>query len=131
MQQYRKIKQEHKDAVLFFRMGDFYEMFENDALDVSKLLDITLTQRNQIPMCGIPYHAAGSYIAKLLKANKKVAICEQTHLPEAGKGIATREVVEIITPGTITQESYLTQELNNFLMALGKDKNTFVRHTSL
>ena len=95
MQQYRRIKQDHGDAVLFFRMGDFYEMFEKDAKEVSSLLNLTLTARNGIPMCGIPYHASGTYISRLLKAGKKIAVCEQISLPQDGKGIADRGVVEI------------------------------------
>ncbi len=105
MQQYQAIKSNHRDTILFFRLGDFYEMFEQDAQEASSLLDITLTQRNGVPMCGIPYHAAPGYLARLLKAGKKIAICEQTHIPQAGQGIARREVVEIITPGTIVDEN--------------------------
>ena len=124
MIQYRKIKQQNKDTVLFFRMGDFYEMFEHDAEEISGLLNITLTKRNSIPMCGIPYHAAHTYISRLLKFGKKIAICEQTHIPKSGKGIATREVVEIITPGTLTNEDYLDKNSNNFLASIGKIDNS-------
>ncbi len=123
MIQYRRIKQQNKDTVLFFRMGDFYEMFEHDAKEISGMLNITLTKRNSIPMCGIPYHAAQTYISKLLKFGKKIAICEQTHLPKSGKGIATREVVEIITPGTLTNEDFLDKNSNNFLASIGKADN--------
>ncbi|MDA3850961.1 MAG: DNA mismatch repair protein MutS [Spirochaetaceae bacterium] len=115
MKQYMSIKEQHKDAVLFFRMGDFYEMFKTDAVEVSRELNLTLTKRNGISMCGIPYHAATNYIGRLLKAGKKIAICEQTELPEKGKGIAKREVVEIITPGTIVDENFLDKKSNNYL----------------
>ena len=120
MLQYRSIKQQYKNEVLFFRMGDFYEMFDQDAREVSSLLDLTLTKRNGVPMCGIPYHAAPGYIARLLKAGRKVAVCEQTHLPPSGKGIAKREVVEVLTPGTVVDENLLDRNSNNYLAALGK-----------
>ncbi len=119
MRQYRRIKQEHGDAVLFFRMGDFYEMFENDAKDVSGLLNLTLTSRHGIPMCGLPYHAAQTYISRLLNAGRKIAICEQISLPQDGKGIAERKVVEIITPGTVVNEDYLDKNSNNYLLSVG------------
>ncbi|MFA6508039.1 MAG: DNA mismatch repair protein MutS, partial [Treponemataceae bacterium] len=99
MEQYRRIKKDHRDDILFFRLGDFYEMFSEDALEVSSLLNLTLTSRNGQPMCGVPYHAARTYIARLLKIGKKIAICEQLSLPGPGKGIAERRVVEVITPG--------------------------------
>jgi DNA mismatch repair protein MutS len=118
MQQYARMKRAHRDAVLFFRLGDFYEMFKADAEEVSRLLGLTLTQRNGVPMCGIPYHAAHGYIARLIQAGKKVAICEQTHVPESGKGLADREVTEIITPGTVTEEDYLEAGRNNYLVAI-------------
>ena len=85
MEQYTRIKTKHGDAILFFRLGDFYEMFQQDAKEASALLGLTLTQRNGVPMCGIPYHASQGYIARLLKAGKKIAICEQLSLPQAGK----------------------------------------------
>jgi DNA mismatch repair protein MutS len=118
MRQYMSIKEKHKDAVLFFRMGDFYEMFRSDAEDVSRLLNLTLTKRHGIPMCGIPYHAAQNYIGRLLNAGWKIAICEQISLPK--KGIAVRDVVEIITPGTVVDESFLDKRSNNYLAAIGK-----------
>ena len=96
MEQYRRIKREHQGEVLFFRLGDFYEMFFEDALEVSALLNLTLTSRQGQPMCGIPYHASRSYISRLLKAGKKIAVCEQ--LTEPGKGLIDRQVVELITP---------------------------------
>ena len=118
MRQYLSIKEKHKDAVLFFRMGDFYEMFKADAEDVSRLLNLTLTKRHGIPMCGIPYHAAQNYIGRLLNAGRKIAICEQISLPK--KGIAKRDVVEIITPGTVVDESFLDKRSNNYLAAIGR-----------
>ncbi len=116
MHQYRSIKSKHRDAILFFRLGDFYEMFEQDAGEASRLLDLTLTRRNGVPMCGIPYHASQGYIARLLKAGKKIAICEQTHIPRSG--LASREVVEVITPGTVTDENILEATANNYLVCL-------------
>ncbi len=115
MAQYLRIKEDHRDAVLFFRLGDFYEMFHQDAIEVSRLLNLTLTQRAGNPMCGIPYHASRVYIARLLRAGKKIAICEQLTIPGPGKGIAERKVVEIITPGTAVEEEYLEQNVNNYL----------------
>ena len=120
MKQYRRIKKEHGDAVLFFRMGDFYEMFENDAKEVSALLNLTLTSRHGIPMCGLPYHASQTYISRLLKAGRKIAVCEQISLPQDGKGIAERRVVEIITPGTVVDEDYLDKNSNNYLLSVGR-----------
>lgn len=122
MQQYRSLKERHRDAVLFFRLGDFYEMFESDAAEVSSILGLTLTKRNGMPMCGIPYHASGTYIPRLLKAGKKVAICEQVSRPGEGKGIVQREIVEVITPGTVVDEDYLDRERNNYLAALGRSE---------
>ena len=106
LDQYRRIKKEQQGNVLFFRLGDFYEMFAEDAVEVSALLNLTLTSRNGLPMCGVPHHAVRSYIARLLKLGKKVAICEQ--LSEPGKQkVIERQVVEVITPGTIIDEYYL------------------------
>ncbi len=119
MVQYRALKNRHRDAILFFRLGDFYEMFDADAREAAELLDIALTQRNGIPMCGVPHHSARSYIARLLKAGRRVAVCEQTSLPSAGKGIARREVVEVVTPGTVLDEELLDGGSNNFLVAVG------------
>jgi len=124
MDQYRRIKNAHRDEILFFRLGDFYEMFERDALEVSALLNLTLTKRQEAPMCGIPYHAAHSYIARLLKAGKKIAICEQIAGGGAGKGLMDREVVEVITPGTTVEEDYLDSRSNNYLVSIGKMEKT-------
>ncbi|MCL2763080.1 MAG: DNA mismatch repair protein MutS, partial [Treponema sp.] len=118
LDQYRSIKQNHQGNVLFFRLGDFYEMFAEDAIEVSALLNLVLTNRNGLPMCGIPYHAARSYIARLLKHGKKIAICEQLSEPAKGKKIIERQVVEIITPGTTVDEDYLDRGSSNYLAAL-------------
>ena len=118
MRQYRSIKSKHRDTILFFRLGDFYEMFEQDAAEASHLLDLTLTKRNGVPMCGIPYHASQGYISRLLKAGRKIAICEQTHIPKTG--LASREVVEVITPGTVVDENMLEAAVNNYLACLAR-----------
>ena len=119
MQQYHSVKKQYKDEVLFFRLGDFYEMFDSDAVEVSRLLNLTLTQRAGQPMCGIPYHAAKVYIARLLRLGKKVVICEQVgEIPRGGKGITERKVVEIITPGTAVESEYLEGNNANYLAAL-------------
>ena len=118
MDQYAAIKNQYKDEILFFRLGDFYEMFNDEAVEVSRLLNLTLTSRNGQPMCGIPYHASKIYIARLLRLGKKIAVCEQLSLPENGKGLAERKVVEIITPGSTLDEDYLEQGCNNYLACL-------------
>ena len=118
MAQYLDLKGNLQDEILFFRLGDFYEMFLDDAKEAARILNLTLTARNGIPMCGIPYHAATNYIKRLLDAGKKVAICEQTELPEAGKGIAKREIVQIITPGTVVEDEFLDSLSNNFLLSI-------------
>ncbi len=117
MDQYRAIKARYRDAVLFFRLGDFYEMFFEDAIEASSLLDLTLTHRQGEPMCGVPYHAAKSYIARLLKHGKKIAICEQLSEPGIGKGIVERDVIEVVTPGTTVDEDFLDRSANNYLVA--------------
>ncbi len=122
LKQYREIKGKHKDCILFFRLGDFYEMFGPDALEASKILNITLTARNkgtvnETPMCGIPYHAAEGYIAKLTKAGGKVAICEQISDPEL-PGLVQREVIRIVTPGTTLDSNILENKQNNFLVSI-------------
>jgi DNA mismatch repair protein MutS len=118
LDQYRRIKREHREDVLFFRLGDFYEMFAEDAIEISSLLNLALTSRNGIPMCGVPYHAARSYIARLLKHGKKIAICEQLSEPAKGQKLIDRQVVEVITPGTTVDEDYLEQGCSNYLAAL-------------
>ena len=124
MLQYRELKRRHQEAILFFRLGDFYEMFDADAKEAAGLLEIALTQRNGVPMCGVPHHSARSYIARLLKAGRRVAVCEQTALPAAGRGLAQREVVEVVTPGTVIDEELLDGASNNFLAALGCPANS-------
>ncbi len=123
MQQYLDIKEQYKDCILFFRLGDFYEMFFDDALLASKELELTLTgkscgQEERAPMCGVPFHAADSYIAKLVEKGHKVAICEQTEDPAQAKGIVKREVIQIVTPGTITSQSILSEKENNYLASV-------------
>lgn len=114
--QYKSVKQNYQNEVLFFRLGDFYEMFNEDAVEVSRLLNLTLTHRQDMPMCGIPYHAAKVYIARLLRFGKKIAICEQVgEIPKGGKGITERKVIEVITPGTAVESEYLDGGVNNFL----------------
>ena len=105
-------------------MGDFYEMFEEDAKEVSRILNLTLTKRHGIPMCGIPYHASHVYIGRLLKAGKKIAVCEQISLPQNGRGIAERAVVEVITPGTVMEEDFLEKGKNNYLVSIGLSKKS-------
>lgn len=117
-QQYISIKEQHPGEVLFFRVGDFYEMFNEDAVEVSKLLNLTLTHRGENPMCGVPYHAAKIYIARLLRLGRKIAIAEQIGENLQGKGLAERKVVEIITPGTAVESEYLEGGVNNFLASL-------------
>ncbi len=116
MRQYRSIKSRYPDSILFFRLGDFYEMFEQDAVEASRLLDLTLTQRGGVPMCGVPFHAAQGYIGRLLKAGRKIAICEQLELSRTG--IARREVIEVVTPGTVTDENLLEKTANNYLVCV-------------
>ncbi len=126
MRQHAEAKSAYPDAVLFFRLGDFYEMFGEDAVLCSKVLDLTLTSRNrgkpdEIPMAGVPYHAAHGYIGRLLAAGHKVAVCEQMADPATTKGIVPREVVRVITPGTVTHQDHLTAAENNWLSALQID----------
>ena len=123
MIQYRGIKEKYKNEVVFFRLGDFYEMFDEDAVEVSRLLNLTLTHRASRPMCGIPYHAAKIYIARLLRLGKKIVICEQVgEIPKGGKGITERKVVEIITLGTAVEAEYLEGNRANYLAALSITK---------
>lgn len=130
MQQYFKIKEQHSDALLFFRMGDFYEMFFEDAVTASKDLEITLTGRDcglseRAPMCGVPHHAVENYIARLIDKGHKVAICEQTQDPSEAKGIVERQVIRVVTPGTILEASMLDEKANNYLLSLFKDDETY------
>ncbi len=130
--QYTDIKNKNPDCLLFFRLGDFYELFHEDAKVASQILNITLTKRSRekdvdVPMCGVPFHAAEAYIAKLIKANQKVAICEQLETPEEAKkrgykAIVRRDVVRVITPGTVTEEALLEEKKFNFLVSVLPDK---------
>ncbi|SEB01865.1 DNA mismatch repair protein MutS [Thalassobacillus cyri] len=122
MEQYLTIKAQHKDAFLFFRLGDFYEMFFDDALEASRELEITLTSRDggdeRIPMCGVPYHSAANYIKTLIEKGYKVAICEQVEDPKMAKGVVKREVVQLITPGTVMEGNMLDEKENNYLASV-------------
>ncbi len=140
LQQYMEIKSSHEDAILFYRMGDFYEMFFDDAVVAAKILGITLTSRsskndeNKIPMCGIPFHAASSYLAKLVKAGHRVAVCEQVEDPRTVKSgkIVKRDVVRVVTPGVTTDEQLLDEKSNRYLSAifLSSDKQGTIYGTS-
>lgn len=130
MQQYWKLKQQHQDLLMFYRMGDFYEIFYEDAKKAAKLLDITLTARGQsagqsIPMCGIPFHSVETYLAKLVKLGESVVICEQIGDPATSKGPVERQVVRIITPGTISDEALLDERRDNLIVALLGDERLF------
>jgi DNA mismatch repair protein MutS len=123
MRQYRQVKQRHPEALLFFRVGDFYEMFYEDAVEGSRLLDIALTSRDknkagQVPLCGVPYHAATGYIAKLLRAGRSVAVCDQVEDPKAAKGLVRREIVRVYTPGTLIEPDLLAAGEPNYLASL-------------
>ncbi len=126
MQHYLELKEKHADCVIFYRLGDFYEMFFEDAVKVSGLLDLTLTGRDcglseRAPMCGIPFHAADGYIAKLVALGEKVAICEQMSDPKAGKGLVEREIVRVVSAGTVIDENALEEEKNNYIACAFKD----------
>lgn len=127
IQQYLKIKAEYQDAFLFFRLGDFYEMFFDDAKEASQELEITLTSRDggTIPMCGVPYHSASAYIEQLISKGYKVAICEQVEDPKTAKGVVKREVVQLITPGTVMDGKGLSENENNFIASVTKFENGY------
>lgn len=122
MKQYLEIKADYQDAFLFFRLGDFYELFNDDAIRASRELEITLTGRGQgeqrIPMCGVPHHSAENYITRLVEKGFKVAICEQVEDPETAKGVVRREVVKLVTPGTMMNESFIEEKENNYLSTI-------------
>ena len=125
MQQYHAVKKQHPEALLLFRLGDFYELFYDDAVVASRILQITLTARNKekgepVPMCGVPYHAAENYIARLIRAGYKVAICEQMEEPGPGKKLVRREVIRVLTPGTASGSSLVDPKENNFLAAIAR-----------
>ncbi len=123
MQQYLEIKKEYSGYILFYRLGDFYEMFFEDAIQVSKELELTLTGKNcgvgeRAPMCGVPYHSVEGYLNKLVKRGYKIAVCEQVEDPKAAKGIVKREVIRIVTPGTNTDTQALEETRNNYIMCI-------------
>src|SRR3989338_3180703 len=125
LRQYLEIKQRYSDAILFYRLGDFYEMFFEDALVASPILGIALTTRNPhdpnpVPLCGVPYHAVGPYLAKMLEAGHKVAICEQMEDPKVAKGLVQRQVVRVVTPGLLPDPELLGETGNNYLAAVAK-----------
>ena len=125
MQEYLKTKMEYQDCILFYRLGDFYEMFFDDAIRASKELELTLTgklcgQEERAPMCGIPFHAAETYIAKLVEKGYKVAICEQLEDPKQAKGIVKRGVIRVVTPGTVMESALLDEKKNNYIMSIYK-----------
>jgi DNA mismatch repair protein MutS len=128
MDQYRRIKSQNEDCILLFRLGDFYEMFEGDAREASVLLSITLTSRNGTPMCGFPFHASQGYIGRLLKAGRKVAICEQVEDPALARGIVRREVVEVLSPGVIINPELLPDSDHNGIASIfGQEESGGVR----
>src|SRR5437660_5182109 len=124
MRQYLDAKQQHRDAIMFFRMGDFYEMFYEDALVASRALELTLTSRSKdaagggIPMCGVPFHAVDGYVARLVKKGFRVAICDQVEDPRKAKGLVKREVIRVVSPGTLTDATVLDAREPVFLMAV-------------
>ena len=126
MQNYLKTKEDYKDCILFYRLGDFYEMFFDDAITASRELELTLTgkdcgQEERAPMCGIPYHAAETYVARLISKGYKVAICEQLEDPKTTKGIVKRDVIRVVTPGTVIESNLLEEKKNNYIMAIYKN----------
>ena len=130
MRQYMEIKKNYEDCILFFRLGDFYEMFFDDAKLASRELELTLTGKNcgmeeRAPMCGVPFHSAEAYIARLVEKGYKVAICEQTEDPASSKGIVSREVIQIVTPGTVISSAMLKENENNYIASV------YVREVSI
>jgi DNA mismatch repair protein MutS len=126
MQQYQRLRKSiPPDTLLLFRLGDFYEMFFDDAKEASTLLNVALTKRNGVPMCGVPYHAAHGYIRKLIKAGRRVAICDQMSEPQRGRKIVDREVTQIITAGTVSELSWLDAKRANYLGAVYADADVF------
>src|SRR6516162_2686144 len=132
MRQYLDAKQQHRDAILLFRMGDFYEMFYEDALVAARALELTLTSRTKdsngsgIPMCGVPFHAVETYISRLIRKGFRVAICDQVEDPRKAKGLVKREVVRVISPGTLTDANYLDAREPAFIMAVSAGPTTGV-----
>src|ERR1044072_397406 len=132
MRQYLDAKRQHPSAIVFFRMGDLYEMFYEDALVAARALDLTLTSRSKdaggagIPMCGVPFHAVDGYLAKLVGKGFRVAICEQVEDPKKAKGLVRREVVRVVSPGTFTEPGYLDAREPAFLMAIVPAKDGLI-----
>ena len=123
MQQYLDIKEQYKDALLFFRVGDFYEMFFDDAVLTSRELELTLTGKDcglseRAPMCGVPYHAVDVYVARLIEKGYKVAICEQMTDPALSKGLVEREVIRVVTPGTVIESNLLEDRRPNYIVSI-------------
>ena len=123
MQQYLEIKKQHKDEILFYRIGDFYEMFFDDALTVSRELDLTLTGKQcgleeRAPMCGVPFHSYEGYVARLISKGYKVAICEQMEDPAKAKGLVKRDIIRVVTPGTVIESSMLQDDKNNYIASI-------------
>src|SRR5262245_45891241 len=132
MAQHQAIKEQNPDALVFFRLGDFYELFGDDAKEASRLLGLTLTARSsgegraiKVPMAGVPYHSATTYIQKLLRLGRRVAVCEQVEDPANPKGAMRRELVRVVTPGTALDEGYLDNASNNYLAALAPGKGAW------
>src|SRR5476649_1526904 len=130
MQQYLRLKAENPEILMFYRMGDFYELFYDDAKRASQLLDISLTKRGAsagepIPMAGVPYHAVEGYLAKLIKLGESVAICEQIGDPALAKGLVERKVLRIVTPGTVTDAALLEERRDNLLLAIATGKRGY------
>ncbi len=128
MTQYHRVKKEYPHALVFFRLGDFYELFFEDAVVASRELEITLTSRNKekglsVPMCGVPYHAADSYMAKLVRKGYKIAVCDQVERPKPSQKLVRREVSRVLTPGTVADGNLLEPQENNFLSALWVDRS--------
>ena len=125
MKHYISMKEQYKDCFLFYRLGDFYEMFFDDAINASRELEITLTGRDcgldeRAPMCGVPFHAAETYISRLINKGFKVAICEQLEDPSEAKGIVKRDVIRVVTPGTVIESNMLDEKKNNYIMSVYK-----------
>ena len=130
MAQYLKTKEEYADCILFYRLGDFYEMFFDDAIRVSRELELTLTGKDcglkeRAPMCGVPYHSAETYIARLIERGYRVAICEQVEDPKTAQGIVKREVIRVVTPGTVIDEALLEDRSNNYLAVVYAENGKF------
>ncbi|MDR3240459.1 MAG: DNA mismatch repair protein MutS, partial [Clostridiales bacterium] len=130
LEQYLELKNQHKDCLLLFRLGDFYELFFEDAVTASKELDLVLTGREsgqpeKAPMCGVPYHSSDGYIAKLVEKGYKVAVCEQMEDPKQTKTLVRREVIRVVTPGTVIDAGMLDETKNNYILCLYQDRQGF------